>query len=304
MAAYQAAVDSAPVEGRTIPKRLRGAPGTFDDLVQRYLESSDYARLQASTRHAYKLVIERLVRDENIGHRLVRQMTREHVSKIAAKRAATPGAANDVLKKLRILLRFAIDNGWRRDDPTLRIKYFPEGEFHTWTDEEIPAYEARWSIGTRERTAFALFLYTGQRLGDVRRMSWRDLEGPGIQVTQNKTKSRLWIPLHPELAAILEQWPRNHVVMLTTAFGRQFTVKGLGKWMADRIKMAGLPDRCVTHGLRKAAARRLADAGCTVHQIMAITGHQSLKKRWSATRRPQSSDTLRVSRSRSWEHTQ
>jgi hypothetical protein len=139
MAAYQAAVDSAPVEGRTIPKRLRGAPGTFDDLVQRYLESSDYARLQASTRHAYKLVIERLVRDENIGHRLVRQMTREHVSKIAAKRAATPGAANDVLKKLRILLRFAIDNGWRRDDPTLRIKYFPEGEFHTWTDEEIAA---------------------------------------------------------------------------------------------------------------------------------------------------------------------
>jgi integrase len=109
-------------------------------------------------------------------------------------------------------------------------------------------------------------------------MSWRDLEGPGIQVTQNKTKSRLWIPLHPELAAILEQWPRNHVVMLTTAFGRQFTVKGLGKWMADRIKMAGLPDRCVTHGLRKAAARRLADAGCTVHQIMAITGHQSLKE--------------------------
>jgi hypothetical protein len=28
--------------------------------------------------------------------------------------------------------------------------------------------------------------------------------------------------------------------------------------------------------LRKAAARRLAEAGCTPHEIMAITGHKTL----------------------------
>ena len=134
--------------------------GTFDNLVQLYLESSDFARLAHSTRRAYKLVIERLVRDEGIGHRLVRQMERKHVSAIVARRKGTPGAANDVLKKLRILLRFSIDNGMRKDDPTLRIKSFAKGTFHTWTDEEISAFEGHWPIGTRERTAFALFLYT------------------------------------------------------------------------------------------------------------------------------------------------
>ena len=46
--------------------------------------------------------------------------------------------------------------------------------------------------------------------------------------------------------------------------------------MADAIEAAGLPARCVLHGLRKAAARRLAEAGCSPHQIMAITGHKSL----------------------------
>jgi integrase len=45
--------------------------------------------------------------------------------------------------------------------------------------------------------------------------------------------------------------------------------------MADRIAMAGLPKRCVTHGLRKAAARRLAEAGCSNQLIMAITGHKT-----------------------------
>jgi len=37
-----------------------------------------------------------------------------------------------------------------------------------------------------------------------------------------------------------------------------------------------LPQRCVTYGLRKAAARLLAEAGCTTHEIMAITGHKTL----------------------------
>jgi enterobacteria phage integrase len=277
MQAYQAALDGAALAA-PITKRTRGAPGTFDSLVQLYLESSDFARLAPSTRRAYKLVIERLVRDENIGHRLVPQMERKHVSAIVARRKGTPGAANDVLKKLRILLRFAIDNGMRKDDPTLRIKSFAEGTFHTWTDEEIAAFEAHWPTGTRERTAFALFLYTGQRLGDVRRMSWRDVEGSMIKVIQGKTKAELWIPLHPGLSAALAAWPRTHMVMLTTHYGEPHSVKGLGNWMAATIAQAGLPDRCVTHGLRKAAARRLAEAGCTAHQIMSITGHQSMKE--------------------------
>ena len=277
MQAYQAALDGAAL-APSMTKRTRGAPGTFDNLVQLYLESSDFARLADSTRRAYKLVIERLVRDEDIGHRLVRQMERKHVSAIVARRKGTPGAANDVLKKLRILLRFAIDNGMRKDDPTLRIKSFAEGTFHTWTDEEISAFEGHWPIGTRERTAFALFLYTGQRLGDVRRMSWRDVEGSTIKVIQGKTKAELWIPLHPDLSAALAAWPRTHMVMLTTHYGEPHSVKGLGNWMAATIAQAGLPDRCVTHGLRKAAARRLAEAGCTAHQIMSITGHQSMKE--------------------------
>jgi len=51
-----------------------------------------------------------------------------------------------------------------------------------------------------------------------------------------------------------------------------------GNTMADAIASAGLPDRCVLHGLRKAAARRLAEAGCTEKEIAAVTGHTTLKE--------------------------
>lgn len=47
--------------------------------------------------------------------------------------------------------------------------------------------------------------------------------------------------------------------------------------MADRIADAGLGAQCVTHGLR-AAARRLAEAGCSANEIAAITGHTTLKE--------------------------
>src|SRR6185295_20174664 len=97
-------------------------------------------------------------------------------------------------------------------------------------------------------------------------MSWRDVEGSTIKVIQGKTKAELWIPLHPGLAAALAAWPRTHMVMLTTHYGEPHSVKALGNWMTATIAQAGLPDRCVTHGLRKAAARRLAEAGCRMRR--------------------------------------
>jgi integrase len=276
MAAYQAALD-----GDTRKQQPQwGAPGTFDRLVQDYFASPNFLTLAPSSQRAYRLVIERFVRDEKIGHRLVSQMTRAHVQKMLARRSATPGAANDLLKKIRILVGFAIEHGLRRDDPTIRMRKFAKGEgFHTWTDAEIEAFEKRWGAGTKERLAFALLLYTGQRRSDVVRMSLRDLDGDSIWVAQQKVRgTKLLILLHPHLKALLSDWPKDHLVILATGRGKPFSAASFGMWMAKKIAAAGLPDHCVTHGLRKAAARRLAEAGCSTLQIMSVTGHKSLSE--------------------------
>lgn len=279
MAAYERATKGGLPEAA--PK-LRGAAGSFDQLTQLYFASPEFLRLAPSTQKTYRSVIERLLVDEGIGHRLVREMTREHVRRMIAKRAATPGAANSVLQKLKVLIHFAIDNGWLKDDPTLRVKKFPTGEFHTWTEEELAQFERRWPIGSTERLAYALLLYTGQRRSDVVEMCWDDVKTGVISVTPLKTKRtsgvKLWIPIHPALAEVLAVTSHDGQTILQTAFGRPFTGNGFGNFMADKITGAGLPDRCVTHGLRKAAARRLAEAGCTANEIAAITGHATLQE--------------------------
>jgi len=53
-------------------------------------------------------------------------------------------------------------------------------------------------------------------------------------------------------------------------------VKGFGQMISAAIREAGLPGRCKAHGLRKAAARRLAEAGCSASEIAAITEHKTL----------------------------
>jgi integrase len=274
MAAYNAAL--AGEDAPAMRPKSRGEPDTFNRLAAQYFASPDFFRLRPRTQHVYRLVIDRFLADH--GHRKVAEMRREDVKKIMGLKSATPGSANDLLKKIRTLIKFAIDAGWRTDDPTLRIKAFPEHEFHTWTEDEIARYEERWPIGSRERTAFALHLYTGQRRADVARMAWTEVAGNAISVVQGKTGARLTIPLHPHLSAALRAWPRKHMVILTTAFNRPFSSAGYGNMMADAIAAAGLPDRCVLHGLRKAAARRLAEAGCTEKEIAAVTGHTTLKE--------------------------
>ena len=47
--------------------------------------------------------------------------------------------------------------------------------------------------------------------------------------------------------------------------------------MRDWCKQAKLP-HCSAHGLRKAAAARLAEHGATEQEIMALTGHRTSKE--------------------------
>lgn len=99
-----------------------------------------------------------------------------------------------------------------------------------------------------------------------------------------KLGSHLIIPLHAELRKILAAAQRDHVTILNTAFGRPFSVDGFSQFMRDAIKGAGLPLECQPHGLRKAAGRRLAEAGCSAREIMSILGHKTLSEAERYTR--------------------
>jgi len=197
--------------------------------------------------------------------------------KLMSRLAEKPHAANTLRRALRNLMRHAIDIGLRADDPTRDVKAIriKSTGHHSWTDAEIAEFERCHPVGSRARLALALLLYTGQRRSDVIRMGAQHVRGGVLHVKQDKTGVELAIPVHPDLAAVIAATPSRHLTFLTTTIGGPFAARTFAGWFRRECDKAGLP-HCSAHRLRKAAARRLAEAGCTAHEIGAITGHASL----------------------------
>jgi integrase len=281
MEAYEQAIAGQPVPLDVGAKYTK--PGSIRALAISYFQSVDYRSMQARTQRVYRGLIERFCeqadKDGNkYGDKRAALIGREHVVRLIATKAEKPEAANQFRKVLRAMMKHAVDIGLRADDPTrdvraIRVK---SDGFHSWSDAEIAQFEKCHPIGSRARLAFALLLYTGQRRSDVVRMGCQHVRDGVLTVRQQKTGTKLSIPVHPTLQAILGTVSDN-LTFLTTQFGKPFTSNGFGNWFRDQCNAAGLP-QCSAHGLRKAAARRLAEAGCTAHEIASITGHASLKQ--------------------------
>jgi integrase len=274
MAAYNDAL-TGQKPAPALPKPS-GADGSFDRLIAEYLRSAKFLKLKASSQAVTRGILTRFAAVH--GHRIVAEMQPMHVERILGGMASTPAAANNLLKKLRVLLKFGRRLEYLTGDPTADTERFAEGTHHTWTSGELAQFAAHWPLGTRERTGFALALYTGQRRADLVNMTWHhiDTRAGFVRVIQEKTGTELDIPMHRDLVAALKAWPQHHINVLGLKDGRGTSVAAFGNLMADAIEAAGLPERCVLHGLRKASATRLAEAGCTTHEIQSITGHKSL----------------------------
>lgn len=270
-----AACYAVPLAEDAVEKRH--GPGTIAALVVTYYGLPVFKDLAASSRYTYSKQLERFVKD--FGHLKVKRLTRQHVGEIIGDMSDTPSAANNLLDRLKVLMQVALNLGWRSDDPTYKLKGFREkGDgFHTWTEPEIEKFKDKHPAGSRPRRALMLLLHTSQRKGDLITMGEGHRADGRIKYRQEKTGVWLSVPEHPDLAAELDLAPKGDPAYLITEFGNPFTRAGFGNWFRSQCDAAGLK-HCSAHGLRKAAARRLAEAGCTHAEIKAVTGHRTDKE--------------------------
>ena len=301
MAAYEEALAGQP----TPIGGARVRPGTIRALVVSYYNSLAFRSMKANTQSVYRNILDRFCGEpdrqgQEYGEKSAANMRREHVIKLMAARAERPDSANGLRKVLRAMMQHAIEIGLRADDPTQGVKPLrPKSKlgFHRWSDAEIAQFEARHPIGTKPRLALALGLYTGQARQDVVAMGPQHIRDGVLSWTRGKTERttaiELAIPVHPELRAIIDATRNEHLTFLVSEFGKPFTAAGFGNWFRKQCDMANLR-HCSFHGLRKAASVRLAEAGCTPHEIAAITGHASLKE---IVRYTQTADRKRLARS-------
>ena len=292
METYQAAL-----AGETSPRIEIGAsrtkPGTIAALTVAYFNSLAFHSLAPQTKQTRRNILERF-RNEH-GDKRVTLLQRTHIEKMLIAKAATPAAARNFVSTIRSLLQFAMDSNIRPDNPAIgikRLKIKTDG-YRTWTEDDIAAFEAKHPVGTRARLALSLLLYTGQRRSDIVQMGRQHIRDGLLHLRQQKTGVALAVPVHPILQEVLDATPSDHLTFLTTRGGSPFTPAGFTNWFREVCNEADLPKRTSAHGLRKAACRRLAEAGCSANVIAAISGHKSLNE---VQRYTAAADQLRMAR--------
>lgn len=269
MRAYQIAVS-----GKVVPVVAFEA-GTLGDLIVRYYKSQAFGNLKPSSKVTYRRVLDTLPpSDRERTAAMPRQAAEQLISEIGHK----PAMANLRRAVLGRLYAWGVKARLVEINPFIGIERFKIGTHHTWTEGEIALYEKRWRVGTRERLAFDLLLYTGQRVGDVVRMSRADIEKGSIRVVQEKTGTELMIPLHPQVLKSLKAWGSRGVLLIGRDDGRAIRDERLSVIVMKAAAKAGLPGRCKPHGLRKAMMRRLAEQGESAKRIAAVSGHKTLKE--------------------------
>ena len=257
--------------------------GTLHWLCAQYYKSAMFAELGAGTQKTRRSILERFCARKGNGEKRFAALTPRAIRKVRDEMLNTPEAANTLIKTLRQLFRFAVNYDHCETNPATSVELLrskSEG-YHSWTLDEIEAFEKKHPVGTTARLALALALYTGQRRSDLVLFGRQHVRDGWLIFTQQKNKSRnpvkLELPIIPELQRIIDASSTGDLAFLVNGYGRPYTSAGFGNRFRAWADEAGLK-HCSVHGLRKAAAARLAELGCTEFEIMAITGHQTSKE--------------------------
>ncbi len=274
MQAYQQGLRTA----RPAQQAPRTVAGSLDAVIVSFYASNHWTALRDTTQAHYRRAIEEF--RSTHGALPVRLLDETGVRKMLEKKAGRPAARNRRLRLLRLLLTHArVEMKLITTDPTRDIDRAKERNqgFRTWEEEHIARFRAHHPSGTVPRLALELLLNAGQRRGDTVKLGRQHVTGQALRIRQGKTGQWVEVPILPDLAAELQHVPTGQMTFLEVS-GRARTPGGFYNSFIGWCEDAGIEAGLSPHGLRKACGTRLADAGCTAHQIMAVLGHRTLSE--------------------------
>lgn len=274
---------AAALEAKTVKSIITAKPiikGSIDDLCIRYYQSPGWKKMAANSQATYRGIIERF-RDrkkasgKRYGDLPAASITTAHIDDLLGSMSETPAAANNLRKVLKRLFRIAVKAGIRQDNPVAETDTYKPGKgFHTWTEDEIAQYRARWPVGTMARAALEIALNTAARRCNVATLRRDQLIDGKFHIAHAKGNNPAIIECLSETREAIEALPvAGMEYFLLTSFGKPYSVAGFGNKVREWCDKAGLP-HCSLHGLRKAMSRRLAESGATDAEGRAITGHK------------------------------
>jgi len=176
--------------------------------------------------------------------------------------------------------RFAVDEGWRDDDPTLRLApvRVPRTDPRPFTFEQV---ERMLSSGAYRRTRAMILLgaYQGFRVSQIARVHGRDIDLDGLTIrTLGKGGKEGVLPLHPVVAELARTMPRERYWFpARNGRGGHIRPGSVSELIAEARDRAGIHDpRLTAHSLRHTFGTELVEAGVDIRVVQELMMHESL----------------------------
>jgi integrase len=264
-------------KGRSAPQVY---DGSFYDLCQRFMESEKFKGFAEGTQALWRRELAFACAPNCLGHLSLVEIRPALVQGYLDGWSDKPGKQQNALRALQAVEKWALVRDLLPNPITRGVETGrPEGGHVPWTEAQIRHAE-RWARSDMSRVV-TLASQTGQRISDLVRMCWTDIESfrgqDGINVTQYKTGRQVWVPIFEELAAAMAKWEKQPGPFLRRLDGGLWESKNLTLgWRHEKDRNEQLAEHkslgLVLHGLRGHCCVRLSRAGLSDHQISDIVG--------------------------------
>ena len=132
------------------PTFKRAQPESMRWLVEQYYQSSSYKEISDGYRKTRRGILDKFC--EEHGHKRYAQLRPRHIRKFRDAMMDRPGSANNLLKALRQVFKYAVNYDYLDTNPVAvveRLKPKDKDGFHAWTLEEIEQFESTHPMGCR-----------------------------------------------------------------------------------------------------------------------------------------------------------
>ncbi len=258
-----------------ITRKKQPSADVLLSLLQGYQASDNFLGRAARTRSDYVKQIKKIeaeFADFPLAALNDRRTRAEFLAWRDRMAIASRRQADYAFQVLALVLSWAQNRGLIAINPCARggRLYKAERTDDVWTDADEAAFLK--TAPAHLHLPLLLALWTGQRQGDLLKLTWSAYDGSTIRLRQGKSGARVVIPVGRPLKLLLDETTRRSPLVLVNSDGVPWTPDGFrSSWRKACIK-SGVTD-LTFHDLRGTAVTRLAVAGATVAEIATLTGH-------------------------------
>ena len=227
----------------------------------------------------------------------IEKMEKNHIRqyiKYLMRRGMAPSYINTILKSIRALFKFALAEGYIKENPAEKVHWQSEGKvlIETFTDEEVRSmlkvFTGSSYLSVRNRLIIALAFDTGARNTELCELQCDDVRKNIILIHGKGNKER-HVPMTPYLRKLLLQYERikNHYFqnrqilyqnLLLSRTGKPLTKEAVERvfHMAGEKAKVRKEIRCSPHTARHYYAQSNLRNGLDVYSLSRLLGHENI----------------------------